>query len=102
VSEYRLSAEALEDVAEILDYLRIEAGQNVAERMAERLDLRFRKVASGIALGHKRPDVPSRRSLRFSVERPYVVAFDPDTRLIIRVVHGARDFRRLFPEEYER
>jgi plasmid stabilization system protein ParE len=99
VTEYRLSAQALEDVAEILEYLRIEAGQNVASRMAARLDERFRKIATGIALGHKRGDVPSRRPLRFSVERPYVVAFDPETRLIVRVVHGARNFRRLFPEE---
>jgi hypothetical protein len=36
--------------------------------------------------------------LRFDVVRPFVIAFDPGTKIIIRVLHGARDFGTIFSE----
>lgn len=48
-------------------------------------------------MGHLRADVKGRR-YRFWTVRPYVIAdrFDAATLTVVRVVHGARDFRRIF------
>jgi plasmid stabilization system protein ParE len=56
----------------------------------------FQRIADGISLGHKRPDVPQELRLKFVVERPFVVAFDESSREIARVVHGARDIGAIF------
>ena len=47
--------------------------------------------------GHVRADVKD-PSYRFCSVRPYVIAYryDDQTLTIVRVVHGARNFRRLF------
>jgi plasmid stabilization system protein ParE len=94
VSDYRLSERAEDDVAEIFAYLQAEAGDEVANRMAARIDRAIRRLSAGLAFGHKRPDVPRKPKLLFLVERPYVISFDPERRLVIRILHGARDFRR--------
>jgi plasmid stabilization system protein ParE len=93
---YRLSAEAAEDLADIFRYLRREAGPLTAERMIDRLERSIDRLSAALTLGHARSDVHSRRPLLFLVERPYVIAFDPELRIVIRIVHGARDFTRLF------
>lgn len=42
-------------------------------------------------------DVPQSLPLLFVAEGPFVIAFDPATRTIVRVLHGRQDFSRLFP-----
>jgi plasmid stabilization system protein ParE len=40
--------------------------------------------------------VPSSLTLRFLTEKPFVIAFDPATRTIVRVLHGRSDLARIF------
>ena len=65
-------------------------------RLRTRLEGAFERINDGIALGHVRRDVPKELGLRFVVERPFVIAFDPQDREIKRVVHGARDLAAIF------
>ena len=48
-------------------------------------------------IGHVRADVPN-PDYRFRVVRPYLIAYqhDDESVTIVRIVHGARDFRRIF------
>lgn len=57
----------------------------------------FDAVAEGRALGHIRSDVTIGSNFRFiSVKRTsFVVVYDQDRKLVVRIVHGRRDFRTL-------
>jgi plasmid stabilization system protein ParE len=57
---------------------------------------KIRRISDGTTLGHVRGDVALRRQILFATEHPFVIAFDPETREIVRVVHGARDMWRVF------
>jgi plasmid stabilization system protein ParE len=48
-------------------------------------------------MGHTRPDVKDKRYLFWAVGS-YVIAYRVEQKalVVIRVLHGARDFRRLF------
>lgn len=93
---YRLSEEAADDLLGILAHTADRYGIAAARRLEARLKARFAAIAAGIALGHQRSDISAELRLRFVTERPFVVAFDPETRIIIRILHGARDFPSLF------
>ena len=94
-----LSARALADLTAILRRSAREWGLATARRTRDRLLARVRAVADGIAIGHARPDVPTRQPVLFLVEAPWVVAYDPATRQVLRILHGARDLPALFPSD---
>ena len=91
-----LSRRALEDLLKILRRSSREFGVAVARKARERLLTRVREIEMGTAIGHRRTDVPTRRPILFLNEDPWVLCFNPDTRQIYRIVHGARDFPALF------
>jgi plasmid stabilization system protein ParE len=64
--------------------------------MRARLRARFQSIASGEVIGRRRHDLPHDLPLRFVDELPFVIAFDANTRVIVRVLHGRRDFPALF------
>ena len=68
-----------------------------ANRVAEKLEQGIRGLVAMPGKGHVRADVKDLR-YRFWAVRPYVIAYryDDQTLTVVRVVHGARDFRRLF------
>ena len=68
-----------------------------ADSVADKLELAIRGLAAMPGKGHVRADVKDLR-YRFWTVRPYVIAyrFDDRTLTVVRVVHGARDFRKLF------
>ena len=69
----------------------------VLSRQAEtELQAKFAAITVGDAKGHFRRDVPRNRGVRFENVKPFVVAFRTADRVIIRIVHGARDMRRVF------
>lgn len=74
-----------------------EWGLATAQQTAARLLTRVHAVAGGTAIGHERRDVRPRRRTLFLVEEPWVIAYSPDTRQVLRILHGARDFPALFP-----
>jgi len=68
-----------------------------ANQVGEKLDAAIRALVSMPGMGHARLDVKDAR-YRFWTVYSYVIAYrhDEETVTIVRVVHGSRDFRKLF------
>ena len=68
-----------------------------ADRLSDRIQDAVKLLADMPGAGHGRRDVDDER-YRFWMVKPYVIAYRYTTRTltVVRVVHGARDFRRIF------
>ena len=90
------SPAARDDLNEIWEYI---AARNLsaADRMVRRLETAACELSAHPGIGHVRADVPN-PDYRFRVVRPYLIAYqhDDESVTIVRIVHGARDFRRIF------
>ena len=91
-----LSRQAVDDLIRILRRSAREFGAVVARRSGDRSLLQAAAIRNGTAIGHRRHDVQSRRPTHFLNEDPWVICFNPDTRQVYRILHGARDFPALF------
>lgn len=98
-SRCRYSDEAKRDLADIRNYLKHNAGDEVAARMTSRLKQAVARARSMPAAGVPRPDY--RRNCRFVIARPYVIYydFDGDTLTVLRVLHSARDRERIMGDD---
>jgi plasmid stabilization system protein ParE len=90
-SRRTLSRAAARDLAAILDQSLERWGPSVAAATEERILRRIDQVAEGAAVGHRRPDIRTRQPVLFLVEDPWVIAFDPQIRVVLRILHGRRD-----------
>ncbi|MCA1940698.1 MAG: type II toxin-antitoxin system RelE/ParE family toxin [Caenispirillum bisanense] len=90
-----LAPRALRDYVAILRDSAFRFGPAVARQSRDRLNARISAIADGRVVGHQRLDVRTKRPLRFFNEPPWVIAFDPDTRLVLRILHEKRDFPTL-------
>jgi len=97
-----LSPRAKRDLIGILRYSAREFGVATARRSRDRLLKRIKAIESGIAVGHRRPDVMPKAPTLFLIEHPWIIAYHPMTRRIYRVLHGAMDFPALFPPDPKR
>ena len=91
-----MEEEALRDLETILrDSLSF--GPDATDRMRHRLLAHFRRIADGILMGHRRPDIPTSTPMAFIVVRPthYLIVYNPETRRILRILDGRRDLPRL-------
>ena len=90
------SPQARRELAEAWHYI---APDNVsaADHLVQRISQAVETLARLPGMGHQRDDVPDSK-LFFWTVRPYVIAyrFTSRTLRIVRIVHGARDFRRIF------
>jgi plasmid stabilization system protein ParE len=91
-----LSRQAVDDLIRALRRSARDFGVVVARRSRERLLARIGSVADGTAIGHHRQDVRPRRPTLFLNEDPWVICFNPHTRQVYRILHGARDFPAIF------
>src|SRR5437868_3820335 len=93
---YRISHRADADIDEICDYI---AQHNI--RAADKVDLAIHQAVERLSempgLGHTRADVSDPRYRFWSVGN-YVIAYRVEERtlVVVRVLHGARDFRAIF------
>jgi len=91
-----IQPQAREDLLEIWHHI---AKDNVsaANRVGDEIDATIQKLCESPGIGHIRRDVKSTQ-YRFKNVFSYVIVYryDDDTLTVIRVVHGRRDFRRLF------
>src|SRR5690242_6411404 len=98
MSQYILSRRAKVDVQQIWNHI---ADENIdaADKVKDELRSAMRKLAEMPGLGHRRSDILNPQ-YRFWSVFSYLIAYLPDTRplQIVRVVHGARDLRKLFEE----
>lgn len=94
--KYRISRRADIDIETICDRI---AGNNpdAAERLDEQIHRSIQLLARFPGMGHARPDVEDKR-YRFWAIGKYIVAYRIEAKhlLVVRVLYGARDFRRLF------
>ena len=94
--KFRISRRADSDIERICDAIAAN-NPNAAERLDERLHAAMQLLARFPRLGHTRKDVQDGRYL-FWVVASYVIAYrvEGNEVVVVRVLHGARDFRRLF------
>lgn len=71
-------------------------GVRTADRTRARLRARFEGIARNEFPGIRRHDLPADLPLRFVNQPPFVIAFDPETRIILRILHAHRDFPGIF------
>jgi plasmid stabilization system protein ParE len=94
--KYRISRRANNDIEGICDRI-AENDPDAADRLDARIHEAIQLLAQFPRMGHTQGDVQDKRYL-FWVVGHYVIAYrvDPKELVIVRVLHGARDFRRLF------
>ena len=89
-------ARARRDINATWDHI---AADNVqaADRVADQIERAVRMLAELPGAGHIRHDVRDPR-LRFWTVKRYVIAYRYTSRTltVLRVLHGARDFRQIF------
>ncbi len=96
MKRYVLTPAAERDLNQIWNHI-VDDDVDAAGKVSSALRTAMRKLAEMPGMGHRRSDVQNPR-YRFWVVFSYVIAYLPDTEplVIARVVHGRRDFTRLF------
>jgi plasmid stabilization system protein ParE len=96
---YSLTGPATKDIDEILDYIAAQSVQN-AVLVAGRFVAAFERIADTPAIGHKRDELKDRNA-RVLFVSGYLVIYDPSPNpvVILRVVRGARNLRRISTRE---
>jgi toxin ParE1/3/4 len=91
-----VGAQARRDLHEAWDFI-AQRDVDAADRLLAQVEVAVAMLANVPGAGHARSDVRDPR-LRFWVVRPYVIAYRYTSRTltVVRVVHGARDFRKVF------
>ncbi len=95
--KYRISRRADVDIERICDCI-AEDNPDAADRLDQEIHQAIQLLAKFPGMGHARPDVQDKRYL-FRAIGNYVIAYRLEKKelVVVRVVHGARDFRKLFP-----
>jgi toxin ParE1/3/4 len=92
----RVLSRAYRDISEIWNYIAID-NPNAADEQEEQFFAAMRQLGEQPGMGHRREDVSDPR-YRFWLVGAYLIAYRVRGRQIpiCRVVHSARDFRKLF------
>lgn len=95
---FTLLREAENDLIEIWQYV-AEDDQEAATRLLHSLEAKFHLLAQNRKLGPARPDIAP--DLRYLVDRNYLILYREasDSIEIVRVLHGARSLKALFPDD---
>jgi toxin ParE1/3/4 len=93
---YTISRQASRDIEQICDHI-AEDNPAAADRLDGRVHRAIQMLAKFPGMGHTRSDVLDKQYLFWSIAS-YVIAnrIDQDALRIVRVLHGARNFRQLF------
>jgi plasmid stabilization system protein ParE len=97
--KYRLTDAAVQDIREIVDYIRyVQKSPQNARLVAKRLKTQFQKLVEMPKLGHIREELADDQALVIAVTGLLVI-YDPWLKplTILRVVHGARHLARIKP-----
>ena len=94
--KYRISRAADKDIERICDHIAND-NPDAADRLDGKIHRAIQLLAKFPGMGHTRSDVKDKRYL-FRAIGKYVVAYRVEKKevVVVRVVHGARDFRQLF------
>jgi toxin ParE1/3/4 len=93
---YRISRRANTDIVRICDRI-AKDNPTAADRLDEEIHEAIQLLAKFPGMGHRRADVRDNRYLFWAVGS-YVIAYRVKGKklVVVRVLHGSRDFRRLF------
>ena len=93
---YRIAWRANADLEAIWDYI-AKDNPAAADHLELRIHITIEMLSQFPRMGRPRKDVSDKRYLFFSVGA-YVIAYRMDGMqlIVVRVLHGARDFRNLF------
>jgi toxin ParE1/3/4 len=91
-----IKPQARVDLLEIWHFI-AQSSVRAADQVAENLDRAIRSLVEMPGKGHSRPDVKD-SNYRFWSVYSYVIAyrFDDTSLTVVRVIHGRRNFRRIF------
>jgi len=94
---YRISKRADRDLDEIWKYLAVRASQEIADRVDSDLHDAMKALAAMPGMGHRREEAWN-TPYRFWKVYSYLIAYRVEGRtvIVVRVIHGARDLRKLF------
>jgi plasmid stabilization system protein ParE len=88
-----VSFEARSDIGEVLSYLRLEAGADVALAYSDGFDKATDLLAAFPGIGTPRPEFGA--DARTAMVKPYILIYDynesEDSVTLLRVVHGRRN-----------
>lgn len=87
---------ALDEIDAILDGAVTYGGARHTRKLRDRLQRLFDLLDRGIGLGSTRPELGLSDDIRFIPTAPYpfIVVFDRDRGLVLRVIHARRDYRQ--------
>jgi plasmid stabilization system protein ParE len=97
VKRYRLSAEAENDLDDIMRYLMEEGGGSLAGYVLRELRNAIGFLTGTPGAGHVREDL-TEEPVKFWSVFSYMIVYDPATKPlgVARIVHGGQDLERLF------
>ena len=90
-----LSKPADMDLTEILYRSLKRFGLDQTKAAEDRICARCLSIRDGSTIGHKIDILSTRRPILYHYEHPWMIAFDPGTREIIRIFHARRDLAKL-------
>ena len=90
-----IADKALQDLTGIIGYIRNDRPET-ANRIEERFWREFDSLCEMPGVGHRRTDVADDR-YRFKRVKSFIICYriDGSDLRVVRVLHGARDFRRI-------
>jgi toxin ParE1/3/4 len=96
MAKFRISRRADADLDAIWDYI-ARASVQAADKVEAEIHSEIKGLAEMPGMGHEREDVAN-PSYRFWRVYSYLVAYRMEGRtlIVVRVVHGAQDLRRIF------
>jgi plasmid stabilization system protein ParE len=102
-NEYKLSPAARFDINEILLYQIRHRGEDAAFELEGDFIEAFERLAENPGLGHSRENLTSNPDLFYLVD-PYLIVYDrqSDPLGILRVLHSARDLKKLLKTKPEK
>lgn len=95
MSPTNLTAQAKRDLNAILERSADVFGKSQAELLQERVFTVCADIADGMNHGHALPTATVRRPTRIIVVHPFIIAYNPKTRKVIRIVDGRRDLFKI-------
>lgn len=88
--------QARRDLDEIWTYI-AQDSVDAAEKVVDHVERAVRQLALSPGMGHQRRELRGRRYRVWAVHSYLMIyRYGPKTLTVVRIVHGARDLRRLF------
>jgi antitoxin ParD1/3/4/toxin ParE1/3/4 len=97
MSGYVLTPTAQQDLLQIRDYYREQAGHRIARQILTEFVKAFQFLVRTPGAGHRREDLAEDRPILFWSMRDYLILYKPesDPLQIVTIVRGSRDIPRI-------